>query len=322
MYSVNEWGKLREVVVGVADYANIPPIDISMRTVNYADCDNMADIQAKVGAYPEQVIAEANEDLDNFVNIITDLGVKVNRPRREPTPYYNYCPRDLVFVHGNRAIATPMSIQARHNNYTSIVDCFETLQVAPRYLNSDLYNINCVGNKDILALTEVAPSFDAANVIRANDDLLYLVSNSGNRAGAEYLQHQFPDLRVHLLENTYSYMHIDSTVAFLREGLVLLNPSRINDVKKLPKPFSNWDAIYCAEPEDIGYWGDYCNASPWINMNLLSLDEHTVVLEENQHSLRKQLEQYGIECVMLPIRHQRTLGGGWHCVTCDTVRDA
>ena len=57
-------------------------------------------------------------------------------------------------------------------------------------------------------------------------------------------------------------------------------------------------------------------------MNLISLDEHTVVLEENQHPLRQQLEGYGIESIMLPIRHQRTLGGGWHCVTNDTVRDS
>jgi len=44
-------------------------------------------------------------------------------------------------------------------------------------------------------------------------------------------------------------------------------------------------------------------------------------LEENQHNLRKILEQQGIECAMLPMRHARTLGGCFHCVTLDLERD-
>ena len=117
-------------------------------------------------------------------------------------------------------------------------------------------------------------------------------------------------------------MHIDSTVAFLREGLMLLNPTRIKDVEVLPEPFRSWDYIMCPEPTDIGYYGDYNNASIWINMNMLSISPTLVCLEENQHSLRKELEKYSIECAMLPTRHQRTLGGGFHCVTADTKRDS
>jgi N-dimethylarginine dimethylaminohydrolase len=55
-------------------------------------------------------------------------------------------------------------------------------------------------------------------------------------------------------------------------------------------------------------------------MNLFSVSPDLVALEENQHNLRKELEAHGIECAMLPIRHQRTLGGGFHCVTLDLVR--
>ena len=81
------------------------------------------------------------------------------------------------------------------------------------------------------------------------------------------------------------------------------------------------DIIYAPEPVDIGYYENYCNSSVWINVNLLSIDEKLVVLEENQHNLRKILEQQGIECAMLPMRHARTLGGCFHCVTLDLERD-
>lgn len=116
-------------------------------------------------------------------------------------------------------------------------------------------------------------------------------------------------------------MHIDSTIALLREGLMLLNPSRIKRIEQLPEFLQSWDIIWCPEPVDIGHYPGYCNMSTWVNMNLFSVSPNLVVLEENQHNLRKELEKKGIECAMLPMRHQRTLGGGFHCVTLDLIRD-
>jgi N-dimethylarginine dimethylaminohydrolase len=149
---------------------------------------------------------------------------------------------------------------------------------------------------------------------------LYLVSNSGNKSGADYLN-KILEAEVHTLENVYSYMHIDSTVAFLREGLMLLNPCRIKSIDQLPEYFRNWDVIWAPEPVDIGHYPGYCNASTWINVNLLSVSPNLVVLEEHQHNLRKLLQEKGIECAMLPMRHSRTLGGCFHCVTLDLDRN-
>ena len=115
-------------------------------------------------------------------------------------------------------------------------------------------------------------------------------------------------------------MHIDTTVAFLKEGLLLANPERIKDKDMLPHPFNKWDVIWCPEPVDIGHFPNYNNASPWINMNLFSVNPSLVVLEENQNPTRVELEKHGIECAMLPMRHARTLSGCFHCVTLDIER--
>jgi hypothetical protein len=37
MNSKNEWSQLKKVIVGIANNAKIPKIDLSMRTINYAD---------------------------------------------------------------------------------------------------------------------------------------------------------------------------------------------------------------------------------------------------------------------------------------------
>lgn len=322
IYSTNEWDKLKTVIVGVADYATIPGMEKSLRTVNYADKLDVSKI--KCGPYPTQVIDETNEDLEIFVQFLKDEGVNVLRPDRAPVGYYNYCPRDTVFVHGDSTLAAPMSLRSREHEFLHIKEHLgNNFTVATNSQADECYNENCVGNPAQLALTEFAPKFDAANVLRANDQLLYLVSNSGNKKGAEYLQEYVGDTAtVSILENVYSYMHIDSTVAFLREGLLLANPSRIKSKDALPEPFRSWDIIWSPEPVDIGHYPEYCNSSMWINVNLFSISPNLVVLEEHQTNLQKELEKFNIECAMLPLRHARTLGGCFHCVTLDLKRES
>ena len=319
MKSQNEWDPLKKVIVGVADYARVPEVEISVRTINYADRKDLSTIP--VGPYPQQVIDETNEDLEVFVDFLSDLGVEVLRPSRTPTDYYNFCPRDVVFTHKDITIATPMPLKCRKDAWKPLIGHLDNTLIVPCKYQDELYNESCVGDKDTLALTEVTPSFDAANILRANDDVLYLVSNSGNVAGANFLQGVLGDrTKVHLLQGVYSYMHIDTTIAFLREGLMLLNPERIKSVDVLPEPFRNWDVVWCPEPVDIGYFPGYNHASEWVNMNLFSVNPNLVVLEEHQEPTRKELEKHGIECAMLPMRHGRTLSGIFHCVTLDLER--
>jgi len=54
---------------------------------------------------------------------------------------------------------------------------------------------------------------------------------------------------------------------------------------------------------------------------LFSVNPNLVAIEERQDNLRIELEKHNIECAMLPMRHQRTLGGGFHCVTLDIIRN-
>lgn len=321
--SKNEWDPLKEVIVGIADDACIPFLDTSLRAVNYADVEHTYDIP--YGPYPKQVIDEANEDLETFCKFLINEGVTVYRPDKRIVPkYYNYCPRDIVLVHDELVLATPNPLRARANEWhalATILSNFKPIRIANISREQSLYNLGCLSNPDVLALNETEPAFDAANILRDNDNLYYLVSNSGNRLGAEYLQKLLPGKKVWTIEGVYSYMHLDSTIALLREGLMLLNPSRIKSIDQLPKPLQSWDYIWCPEPVDIGHFPGYCNASTWINMNLFSVNTGLVALEQHQEPLRHELEKWGIDCAMLPMRHQRTLGGGFHCVTLDIVRD-
>ena len=326
MLSKNEWDPLQRVIVGSADGARIPVMETSLRTINYSHLDDIGNIPQ--GLYPQQVINEANEDLEGICNFLKSLGIKVDRPDTTTAPgYYHYCPRDSICVFEDLVVETPMPLRARKNESQSLEHVFSNLEDQFRWIKlqakrqESLYNTGCVGDPDILALTEAEASFDAANVLRCNRDIFYLVSNSGNRAGANLLQDLLgKEYRVWTIENIYSYMHIDSTISLLREGLMLLNPDRIKDKSVLPKPLQNWEAIWAPDPGEGWHYPGYCNSSKWSSMNILSINPELVLMEQEQTALATLLNKHGIESKLLPMRHSRTLGGSFHCVTLDIER--
>lgn len=336
--SWNEWDPLKSVVIGISDFAQVPRDDRSLRAINYAHLPE--DQAIHTGPYPEQVLQEASEDLEQLTRTLTQLGVEVHRPEIQDwtksfsSPdwqtdgYYSYCPRDSVLIHGDLIIESPMPLRARQYETQAMKPLFlEAMKQGARWISApkpalkdECFELEGI-TKDKLTLNESEPCFDAANILRAGRDLFYLVSNSGNKLGAQWLQNLLgSDFRVHTIENMYSYMHLDSTISLLRPGLVLLNPERVNQ-DNLPEPLKKWDHIWCPPPVDIGHHPHYPHASAWVGMNLLMVNPELALVEQSQTQLRRELEKHGIETIGLPIRQARTLGGAFHCVSLDLWRE-
>jgi len=188
----------------------------------------------------------------------------------------------------------------------------------PRLLD-DTYNDDPQADTKI---NNYEPLFDAANVLRAGRDILYLVSCSGNMMGCEWLQRTLGDeYRVHPLDGVYDGTHVNTTITLLGPGRVLLNPSRINE-DNMPDLFKKWEVIWCPEMIDTGYsptW-DYPRASIWSGMNFFMINPNLAVVNEAQLPLIKVLEKHGIDTIPLPLRNCITLSGGFHCVSLDVRR--
>ncbi|MEU0222486.1 inosamine-phosphate amidinotransferase 1, partial [Streptomyces sp. NPDC006265] len=60
--------------------------------------------------------------------------------------------------------------------------------------------------------------------------------------------------------------------------------------------------------------------SRYMDINLLSVDENTVVVNSLYPELIEVLEARGFTVVPVRHRHRRLFGGGFHCFTLDTVR--
>jgi N-dimethylarginine dimethylaminohydrolase len=131
---------------------------------------------------------------------------------------------------------------------------------------------------------------------------------------------KFPEVKFEIC-NFYSGVHIDSTIVPLREGLVLVNASRVNAEDNLPNIFNSWDVIWATEDDIVEQdFYQYPYASKWIALNMLVVDPNTVIVDKHQAKLIKILEKRKFTVIPLELRHSRTLGGGFHCVTLDLIR--
>lgn len=302
IYSWNEWSPLKRVIVGSATDANWPVTDPVFAQESQKTTWHQTPVPR--GPVPQWIIEEANEDLDNLATTLVSLGVEVERP--DPLNFqthdgmYNYCPRDRLLVLGNTVIDPPMMYPCRDME----LQCYHAVL-------KDANVIHMPRNQGLV--------LDAANILRLGENrLLFLESASGNRAAYLWLLANLPNNTSIELCNFYAGVHIDSTIVPLREGLVMLNASRVT-FDTVPVAFEGWHKIWVSDVVAQGFT-QYPYASKWIAMNMLVVDPHTVICDRNQIDLIDTLESYKFTVIPLELRHSRTLGGGFHCVTLDLIR--
>lgn len=303
IHSYNEWDPLREVVVGRADFANWPSTDPVFS--RESEKTTWTETPVPSGPVPDWIIDEANEDLDILSATLEQLGIVVHRPKalnyQELNGMYGYCPRDRLLIYGDIVVDPAMMYPCRDMEIESLDEVVYRADTVYRMPRSE------------------GMTLDAANVLRLNNTMLYLESASGNQKAARWLQHKFPDVNIEVC-NFYSGVHIDSTIVPLREGLVMVNASRVN-IHNLPQVFNDWEVVWVDDVIEQSFY-QYPYASKWIALNMLVVDPHTVIVDKHQTNLIDLLENFNFTVMPLELRHSRTLGGGFHCVTLDLIREA
>jgi len=300
IHTHNEWDPLKKIIVGDAAHANWPRHDPVFSLES--EKTTWTETPVPVGPVPQWIIDQTNEDLQILADTLTALGVEVVRPTplnfQTHDGLYNYCPRDRLLIAGSTVIDTAMMYPCRDME----LQCYHDIL-------KDTAMITMPRNQGMV--------LDAANILRLNDRWLFLESASGNRAAYEWLHMQLPWIDIELC-NFYSGVHIDSTIVPLREGLVMLNASRVG-FDSVPDIFNGWHKIWIGDVVPQTFY-QYPYASKWIAMNMLVVDPHTVIVDKNQPELIKTLKSYQFDVIPLQLRHSRTLGGGFHCVTLDLIR--
>jgi scyllo-inosamine-4-phosphate amidinotransferase 1 len=303
IYTCNEWDPLQAIVVGTATHANWPSSDPVFAQEAIKTTWQQTPVPA--GPVPQWIIDQANRELDTLSETLMRYGAIVYRPGPmnfvETQGMYNYCPRDRLLVWKDTVVNVNMMYPCRDQeieNYTRLLSDARNILTMPR---------------------DQGMILDAANICRLGDTWLFLESASGNGAAYDWLCAQFPQVNIELC-NFYAGVHIDSTIVPLREGLVMLNSSRVTP-DNCPRAFDSWQKIWVTDDMIVPQtFYQYPYASKWIAMNMLVVDPETVILDAAQTQLITILKSHGIDSIPLTLSHSRTLGGGFHCVTLDTRR--
>ena len=338
----NEWDPLEEVIVGVIDGAAVPAWDVALQATVPRASEQLF-WQHAGGPFPEEHTSLAARELDDFAALLAASGIRVVRPEaithrrpfatpnwRSPGGLYGAMPRDVLLVVGDTLIEASMAWRSRYFE----VDAYRPLLTdyfrrgarwisapKPQLLDAwydEGYDPERPYESGRYVTLEHEPTFDAADFIRCGRDIFAQRSHVTNALGIEWVaRHLGSEYRVHVIDVVDSSpMHIDASFMPLAPGRLLLNPLR---VRTIPRQFQSWEVRWAPEPalprDHVLYL-----SSAWISMNVLMLDERTVVVEAGEAPLIELLGDWGFEVVPVPFRNVMRFGGAFHCVTADVRR--
>lgn len=283
----------------------------------------------------QRIAFETNEDYDNIEKVLTDFGIEVVRPELAEDSILNHIndqgqitfdaagswtliprppmqPRDSILIVGNEVVST---------------------------------------NKESLAfdssITECAPvKFDAPYVTVIGDHLF--VDRRDTPILDQYIQERFPDRKVIPVDIGG---HNDAVFAPIKPGVIISTYYHTNYTDTFP----NWEILYIANQSwnavpdwrklkhsNAGKWwmpGEESNeefthfVETWLthwlgyveetvfDVNMLMLDEHTVIVNNYNKQVFDFLEKHKITPIITPFRHRFFWDGGIHCITNDLYRE-
>lgn len=344
----NPFGRLKRMIVGVIDGAMVPELDISVEATMPK---SQIDFFRKNGGkpFPTEYVQGAKKELDNFAAWLESEGVIVDRPKvidlSKPiiTPFwqtkcglYAAMPRDILLVADNKIIVSPMSWRCRYTEVEAYEDLLETYKsmgyeilTAPKpLLKDELYRKDrVVGDEHFVSiLNETEPVFDAADFLVLGKTILAQESHVTNKAGIEWLRNALGDeYEICIVKvNDSKPMHIDTGLLPLREGLMLVNPERVDipEMKmQLPAQFNDWEFIHAPMPVVRAGDPPKFMSSDWLSMNIITIDAGVALIEEDQAPLRELLEKYNFKVAKLPFKNFQCFGGSFHCATQEIERE-
>ncbi|RDA90800.1 hypothetical protein CP533_0505 [Ophiocordyceps camponoti-saundersi (nom. inval.)] len=341
----NEWSPLKSVIVGRAEGSAFPS-EVAHMMAATMPTEHLANFKQS-NPFPPEILAKAQEELDNLAALLKENGIRVYRPNKvdwlKVGGYTGAMPRDGLMTVASTVIEAPFAWKCRRNEirlaYTDILDDLvshgsATICRAPFIAGKDtLYDNVTQAQKDYAngssrqwAINNSRPAFDTADFMRFGKTIIGQLSHVTNRRGAQYLQAMVPEgYTVELLDTTDEHaMHIDATILPLRRGILIYNPQRVTESNlRRHAVFKDWELYsYPFQPQARdGNSPPLYMCSPWLVLNALSLDEKRIIVEAKDTEFANWVkEKFGMEPIMCPFQHVHSIGGSFHCATVDLVR--
>ena len=347
--SHTSFGKLKQVIVGRE--LNLPKriVDITFKQF-YKEAIGQEIYEHRIDGYyiNSDLIQLRNQQLDNLAKLLESLNVKVYRPKvidkviKIQTPVFKSevssasNVRDISWIYCNKIIETPTYVRNRYFEnmalYSIFNECFDNgnggqwIKAPNTQLSEQSIDLDDWKKKrdfsNINKRYEMA--IDGAQFLRIGKDVIVNVTTYNHYLGFKWIKSFFPETNFHMI--SIADNHLDGAINCLKPGVFICDPKYKNIKDLLPAKFQKWNFIF---PSDFTQNIDIKNmtdidirlaSSRGMDINILSIDEKTVIVYDRAIGVIKELEKNGFDVIPFKLDNGEIFAGGIHCSTLDIER--
>jgi glycine amidinotransferase len=311
----HEWGKLREVVIGISPAEDfvvfyeesqrwlVPPADeFSRKHAGRRLIDIDADRAKRI-----------ERQVDALAELVTREGVTVHRPQRLAGEERTFLapngegaqlfPRDGMIVVADHVIDASLRLKCRQRERYGLRPIIQQVvqQRSARWSSVPLGSPGCVDG----------PFLEGGDTLLNGYEIYVGISGcASDLAGADWLQA--------LLGNTYrvipvamksNVLHLDCALALIQPGLLVYCPEKLID--GLPMSIRGWDKIAVSTDE-----------ANRLATNGLVLEEGRAIIDADNTRVIEELRKRKVDVIPLPFDGPISTGGGLRCAHHPLLRES
>ena len=302
----HEWGKLREVVIGISpadDFVVFSESSMRWQTPAEAEFSRKHVGRPLVEIEPEWAHLMERQ-VDAFAEFVARQGVTVHRPTRlsgiERTflaPHgdgMQLFPRDIMIVIGDHLIESSLRIICRQRERYGLRPIIQQAvqKHGARWSSVPLGSLDGIDG----------PFLEGGDTLLNGHEIYVGISGcASDMAGVDWLQAllgaKYKVIPVALKSNV---LHLDCAMALVKPGLVVYCPEKLID--GLPMSLRDWDAIIVSVEE-----------ATLLATNGLILEEGRLIVDADNKRVIEELRKRRMDVVPLPFDGPIRVGGGMRC---------
>lgn len=316
----NDWGKLKEVMVGYPDATVV---------TDYHPCLSWMTEQMKAGmeknsgkidgeVFPENM-KKLKRQIEDHVKILEDFGVKVHRALK----FFSH-PEEEHFLDEAQRGCMPFPGEDYFRVIGNNVILINALR--PPFRRKQVYLVRPVlepllknSNARYVACPPPSPHYDEKDTFLENGDILLdgrnvyvgFSGNSCSEAGIAWLQQYLnPEYKVWTVKKVKHAFHLGGILNIPRPGLVFYYPELLPE--GLPEPLKKFEKVGI-KIEKRDRWCFGCNN--------LSLDEKTIIVPVEYENIAAEYRKRGFKVITSNYGMTIEYGSGPRCLTAVLKRD-
>lgn len=311
----HEWGKLREVVIGISPAEDFVVFhEESQRWLTPAGAQfSRAHAGKRLIDVDPELATKVERQADALAELVAREGVTVHRPQRLKGVERTFLapngegaqlfPRDGMIVVGKHVIDASLRLQCRQRERYGLRPVIQGAVAA----RGALWSSVPLGSPAAVD----GPFLEGGDTLLNGHEVYVGISGcASDLAGADWLQALLGDAyRVLPVALRSNVLHLDCALGLIKPGLLVYCPEKLID--GLPMSLREWDKIAVSVEE-----------ATLLATNGLVLEEGRIIVDADNRRVIEELRRRKIDVIPIPFDGPISFGGGLRCAHHPLLRES